>query len=180
MWSTTSSEFIDDAFEAAQEMLSEQPTDSKFITIVNFFITLIASLLHACTETLRKLHYRLLTVENVLNTAPSTSAPAPSTASVNCPTTQRDTATAAQRQARCTQCHARGHTANLCRTSNPAAMRKRVARNSRIAKEARTLRTMPTIPAPAPPPYLYSATTSTPVSTLPMNYASIAVGIMEL
>jgi hypothetical protein len=59
-------------------------------------------------------------------------------------------------------------------------MRKRVARNSRIAKEARAYRNMPTIPAPAPPSYLHPATSSTPVAPLPMNYASLAADATEL
>ena len=180
MSSTTPSDFIEDAFETASEMINKAPADSKLSTIVNFFITLIASLLHACTETLQQLHRRLLIVENTLNNiAPSTTAPAPSTASVNRPTTQHDTATSTQRQARCTQCHARGHTANLCRTSNPADMRKRVARNSRIAKQARASRSMSSIPTPAPSPRLYTAPHS-PVDPFPMNFASLAADATEL
>jgi hypothetical protein len=178
--STTTSSFIDDTFDAVQEMLEEEPDYSSPRTMVAFITTILTALIFAITETYRKLHFRVLSLEKASSTsAPSKPAQAPSTSSVSGPTTQRDTAAAAQRQARCTQCHARGHTANLCRTSNPAAMRKRVARNSRIAKEARTLRNMPTIPAPAPPPFLYPAPTH-PVGSIPMDYASLTADATEL
>lgn len=55
------------------------------------------------------------------------------------------------RQPRCRNCHARGHQASACTTSNPSAMRKRVAMNSRIAKEARAPAPLfiPTHPLPS-------------------------------
>src|SRR6266545_7099495 len=48
-------------------------------------------------------------------------------------TSQRDTAPSPKQ---CNRCHARGHTVDNCRTTQPSAMRKRVARKNRIAKEA--------------------------------------------
>jgi hypothetical protein len=47
------------------------------------------------------------------------------------------TSTPSKPNVRCSKCHARGHTADTCKTADPSAMRKRVARNSRIAKEVR-------------------------------------------
>ena len=61
---------------------------------------------------------------------------------------QRDTAPSPKR---CNRCHAHGHTVEHCKTTNPTAMRKRVARNNRIAKEARRAPAQP--PPSVPPPF---------------------------
>ena len=66
-----------------------------------------------------------------------------------------------------------------CKTSNPGAMRKRVARNSRIAKEVRASSTTSPIQAPAPPPFYYHHPTPH-VAPVPMNYAALAADATEL
>jgi len=180
---TTSHDFIDEALERVTDMVDEAPEFKNMQKFFEWFVTLITALTVAINIIALNIHRRLTTVERssvASSTATTTTTPTAPSVTATQGSTQRDTAAAAQRQARCTQCHARGHTAALCRTSNPAAMRKRVARNSRIAKEARTYRNMSTIPAPAPPPYLQPATTPTPVATLPMNYASLAADATEL
>jgi hypothetical protein len=58
-------------------------------------------------------------------------------------------------------------------------MRKKVARNSQIAKEARASPAMSHIPASAPPPFYY-AHPPAPVASIPMNYATLAADTMEL
>jgi len=182
---TSSHDFIDDALERVTDMVDEAPEFKNIQKFLEWFASLITVLTVAINSIALNIHRRLTAVERssssiASSTATVTTTPTAPSVTATQGSTQRDTAAAAQRQARCTQCHARGHTAALCRTSNPAAMRKRVARNSRIAKEARTYRNMSTIPAPAPPPYLQPATTSTPVATLPMNYASLAADATEL
>ena len=44
--------------------------------------------------------------------------------------------TVPSRTHRCTKCHARGHDFTVCRTTNPAAMRKRVGENTKRKKMA--------------------------------------------
>jgi hypothetical protein len=77
------------------------------------------------------------------------------------------------RQPRCAKCHARGHAASACRTTNPAAMRKRVAQNSRSARDSRAiLPSYPLIPHAASLAY-----TAPPV---PLEFASYAADANEL
>ncbi|KAF8129684.1 hypothetical protein K438DRAFT_1789026 [Mycena galopus ATCC 62051] len=52
------------------------------------------------------------------------------------PRASTSTSKPAGRLPRCKKCHARGHDTDSCRTTNPAAMRKRVAQNSRTARSA--------------------------------------------
>src|SRR6266545_3210904 len=80
----------------------------------------------------------------------STSVPAATTSTA---TSQRGTATSSKR---CNQCHTRGHTVNDCKTTQPSAMHKQVARNNRIAKEARHAPAQPPPSVPPPPPWLPS------------------------
>ena len=83
---------------------------------------------------------------------------------------------------RCQKCHARGHDATKCQTANPTAMRRRVASNSRIAKEARAQRsTLPTISASTPSfiPSQYSYPTSTVIQP-PVNFANLVADATEL
>jgi len=63
------------------------------------------------------------------------SMPASLAAATSTLSTSRGTNASAPK--RCNQCHAHGHTVNECQTTNPMAMRRRVAQNNRIAKEAR-------------------------------------------
>jgi len=81
---------------------------------------------------------------------------------------------------RCNRCHARSHTDD-CKTTNPSAMRKRVARNNRIAKEVRRLPAQPPpsvhppfpwLPHHYPPPYPSTAPT--------YHMASLATDAAEL
>ena len=180
MSSLAAHDFIDEALETVTDMVDESPEFKNIGSFLEWFASLITVLTLAINNIALNIHRRLLSIERQSSsTYQSTTAPTAPSVTATQGSTKQDTAAAAQRQARCTQCHARGHTAALCRTSNPAAMRKRVARNSRIAKEARANR-MPPIPTPAPSSYFYPATTSTPVAPVPMNYASLAADATEL
>jgi hypothetical protein len=84
---------------------------------------------------------------------------------------------------RCTKCHARGHTDASCRTTDPAAMRKRVALNQKRKKNARTAAaaatampppSLPSIPTPAPFYGQY------PVQTSPQVVATFMADAEEL
>ncbi|KAG5645870.1 hypothetical protein H0H81_008712 [Sphagnurus paluster] len=107
------------------------------------------------------------------------SAAAPSTAAATESTPAGTTSTAASRKSkRCILCHARGHSQPECRTANAQAMRKRVARNSQIAKQARAFSTMPAPPTVAPP--LFSAYPTSPAAPTPIAYAALAADATEL
>jgi hypothetical protein len=101
-----------------------------------------------------------------------------SAATAGTSTSQRDTAASPKR---CNRCHARGHTVDDCKTTNPSAMRKRVARNNRIAKEARRAPAQP--PPNVPPPFPWSSHHYPPPypSTAPTYHmASLATDAAEL
>lgn len=84
----------------------------------------------------------------------------------------------AGRVPRCSKCHARGHSTSECRTTNPAAMRRRVAQNSRIAREARAAQAAHAL-LPTPGPSIYGpATPAAP--NVPMALAALAADATEL
>jgi len=81
----------------------------------------------------------------------------------------------------CNRCHAHGHTVDNCKTIQPSAMRKRVAHNNRIPKEARRAPAQPPpsvsppfpwLPSPYPPLYPSAAPT--------YHMASLATDAAEL
>jgi hypothetical protein len=105
-----------------------------------------------------------------------------SAASTAPPTTTIPRSTHSTHAKRCQKCHARGHDISDCRTADPAAMRRRVASNSRLAKQACAERsTMPSTSTPAPslfpyqPPY-----PSYPVIPPPVNFANLVADATEL
>jgi len=81
---------------------------------------------------------------------------------------------------RCNRCHARGHTVDDCKTTNPSAMRKRVAHNNRIAKEARRLPAQPPPSVPPPFPWLPHHYPLPYPSTAPYHMASSTTDAAEL
>jgi hypothetical protein len=86
------------------------------------------------------------------------------------------TATPKAHTSRCETCHAIGHDKSKCRTTDPAAMRKRVALNRRKQKEARKtpLYFPATVPAPS-----YTAF-APPAAMDPRAYAALAADAHEL
>ena len=83
---------------------------------------------------------------------------------------------------RCNRCHARSHKVDDCKTTNPSAMRKRVVRNNRIAKEARRMPGQPPPSVPPPAPWLpYHYPPPYPSSSVPtLHMASLATDAAEL
>ncbi len=70
-----------------------------------------------------------------------------------------------KRKIRCDKCHASNHIAEYCRTTNPAAMRKRIATNQKKKKSARAVAAAATAlpPFPSmPPPFPYYSNTFVP------------------
>src|SRR6266545_2727110 len=70
-----------------------------------------------------------------------------------------------KRKIRCDKCHTSNHIAEYCRTTNPAAMRKRIATNQKKKKSARaiaaTATALPPFPS-MPPPFPYYSNTFVP------------------
>jgi len=82
---------------------------------------------------------------------------------------------------RCTKCHARGHVDSDCRTTDPAAMRKRIAANQKRKKTARddhaAAMAHPTFPfAPIPSPF----SAPYPTAPDPQAFAAFAANAQEL
>src|SRR5258705_77577 len=102
-------------------------------------------------EVARRASAQFPAMSTATTTGHGTASSGRATAGHGTTTSQRGTAPSPKR---CNRCHARGHTVDDCKTTNPSAMRKRVARNNRIAKEARRSPTMPTPSVPPPFPWL--------------------------
>jgi hypothetical protein len=152
------------------------------INIVNLLLAGIEIIVHSFGTRIRDLEATPRTRTSELSTAQATgvSMTSPSAASAApASATPHDTAHASRRPSRCTLCHARGHSNAECRTKNPGDMRKRVARNRRIAKEVRYDRTIPPISAAPPSPFLIPQQYAH-AAQIPMNYAALAADATEL
>ena len=119
--------------------------------------------------------HRLVAIERKLSTTTaSTTAPASTDAAAA--TTSKTTA---QHSKHCQKCHACGHDAIDCRTANPSAMRKRVASNGRLAREARIYSASTQLPPTMPSvvqPYPYYPMPTTPIP----HYANLVADATEL
>lgn len=173
-------------FDAVNDMINNRPPVPNHLNaIVSWLISIITAIMRITEQIGHANHARITELEEVTDSHGTIldSTTPPSVANAATPATtmwnQRDTTTSRRLPSRCNLCHARGHTSAECKTTNPGAMRKRVARNSRIAKEARTSTAMSHIPAPAPPPFYY-AQPPAPVASIPMNYAALAADATEL
>lgn len=179
MSTSTITDISDRALEDLRAEIENKPVvHASLQSVITWISSLFSLLLYALEISTRHISDRL----EELSVAPPSTTGAPSTIGATAPTSTAQRATAAPRgpsRSRCTMCHARGHTATDCHTNNPSAMRKRVARNNRIAKEARTQRTMPALPV-APPSFYYPSTPSLPPHPPPMQYAAMAADSVEL
>ena len=173
-------------FDAVHVMINNRPqTPSNLQAFVSWLIAIINAIIALIEQIGRANDARLTELEEVTDSQATTleqsiaNATAASTAPATTQWQQRDTATSRRLPSRCNLCHARGHASTECKTTNPGAMRKRVARNSRIAKEARASSATSHIQVQAPPPFYYHQ--SPPhVAPVPMNYAALAADATEL
>ncbi|KAJ7807070.1 hypothetical protein B0H14DRAFT_2874187 [Mycena olivaceomarginata] len=85
----------------------------------------------------------------------------------------------AGRLPRCVKCHARGHSADECHTTNPAAMRRRVAQNSRSVRDARAAQAAHSL-LPSPFPVALPGGTPFTAPPIPMELAALAADATEL
>lgn len=173
-------------FEAVHAMINNRPQfPNNLQALVSWLINIISAIMAMIEQIGLANDARLTELEEVTDshaTSLEQQSTATTTAATVAATTlwqQRDTTTSRQRPSRCNQCHARGHSSTECKTSNPGAMRKRVARNSRIAREARASSATSPIQAQAPPPFYYHQP-SPHVAPVPMNYAALAADATEL
>lgn len=152
-------------------------------SIFAFVLALFESIYLMVTTIATNLSRRISAVESSIETLQQNDEEETvelSAASAAPPTTTTTCSTRSARPKRCQKCHARGHDAIECRTTNPSAMRRRVASNSRIAKETRANTAMPNIPAPAPTFIPWQYPQSMPSSPYPVNYANLVADATEL
>jgi hypothetical protein len=172
-------------FDAVHAMISERPPiPNSLQAVISWLINILSAIINMIEQIGQANDVRLTELEEVTDSHATTleQSIATATAATAAPTTQwqqRDTTTSRRLPSRCNQCHARGHSSTECKTSNPGAMRKRVARNSRIAKEARASSATSHIPAQAPPPFYYHHPPPH-VAPVPMNYAALTADATEL
>jgi hypothetical protein len=173
-------------FDAVHAMINNRPEVPKHLqTIVAWLINIISAIISMIEQIGQANDARLTELEEVTDSHATTLDDAATTraATAGAPATtiwqERDTTTSRRLPSRCNLCHARGHTSTECKTTNPGAMRKRVARNSRIAREARTSTATSRIPVPAPPPFYYHQPLPH-VAPTPMNYAALTADATEL
>ena len=172
-------------FDAVHVMINNRPQiPNNLQAFVSWLINIISAILSMIEQIGQANDARLTELEEVTDShatalEQSTTTTTAATAAATSLWQQRDTTTSRRLLSRCNQCHARGHTSTECKTSNPSAMRKRVARNSRIAKEARASSATSHIQAPAPPPFYYHHP-SPHVAPVPMNYAALTADATEL
>ena len=172
-------------FDAVNAMINNKPpVPTQLNAIISWLINIITAIITMIEQIGRANDERLTELEQVTDAHATeldrhTTVSAVTTEPATSQWSKRDTTTTSRLSARCKQCHARGHDATQCRTTNPSAMRKRVARNNRIAKEARASIASSHIPVPAPPPFYYHQPPSH-VAPVPMNYAALAADATEL
>ena len=173
-------------FDAVHAMINNRPAVPNHLqTIVTWLINIISAIISMIEQIGQANDARLTELEEVTDSHATTldDAATATAATAGAPATtqwqQRDTTTSRRLPSRCNLCHARGHASTECKTTNPGAMRKRVARNSRIAKEARNSTATSRTPVPAPPPFYYHQPLPHVVPT-PMNYAALTADATEL
>jgi hypothetical protein len=144
--STTQAEIIDQS-EPVQALLNNPPKVQPHLTaLLNWIIQLgfaLVGLIANLTQPIMDQQEEFAESARLANVRPIPTSSVAATAGTS--RTPRGTDPSPKR---CNRCHARGHTVDDCKTTNPSAMRKRVARNNRIAKEARCApaQTPPSVP----------------------------------
>ena len=125
---------IAEAIENVRDELDHTPEHPQQVTkVVQWFMDIVTSVINLIQLIAMSYARRIMDIESIIRENPSsTRATAASSTSTSAPP--------ASRLKRCTKCHARGHDESTCRTGDPAAMRKRVAANSRRSREARIQR----------------------------------------
>jgi len=152
----------------ALESRSLAPLLQWIVLVFTTFYDALTNIVPMVTGRLADLEARPLVAATAMATGSGGATPAPPTASTS----------RTGRPSRCQKCHARGHATSACRTSDAGAMRRRVAANTRIARETRaTSAARVLFPSPVPPSYVPPIP---PSAATPMVFAAIAADASEL
>ena len=109
------------------------PDDSNVDALVGFICGLIRLMIVWVATLVNSLETRLASLEKA--TPGSRSSKAFHASSTTPQSTQRRPG----RKAKCTKCHARGHSAEECRSTDPQAVRRRIAQNAKVRAERRKM-----------------------------------------
>ncbi|KAJ7900720.1 hypothetical protein B0H14DRAFT_3423331 [Mycena olivaceomarginata] len=130
----------------------------------------LTAAVEALTVVLSELEVRVTALSAPQASVPSSGGVTPGATSASQP---------AGRLPRCKKCHARGHSVDECTTTNPAAMRRRVAANSRSARDVRAAQAAHAL-LPSPFPVAYPSGPIYPTPPIPMELAALAADATEL
>jgi hypothetical protein len=175
-------------FAGVRAIINNRPqTPNNLQALVSWLVNILTSMITMIEQIGQANHVRLMELEEVTNShtselAEATTTTAATVAAATPQWQQHDTTTSRPPlRSQCNLCHARGHASTECKTTNPGVMRKRVAHNSRIAKEARASTATSRIQAQAPPPFYYHQPFSpSHVAPIPINYAALTADATEL
>ena len=166
--------------EPVQALLNNPPRAQQpgLVALVEWIVKLGFALVGMIANLAKQLSDQADETFETARRASAQSVPSAAAATAGTASSQRGTATSPKR---CNRCHAHGHTVDDCKTTNPSAMRKRVARNNRIAKEARRAPAQPPPSVPPPFPWLPQHYPPPYPSAAPMYHmASLATDAAEL
>jgi hypothetical protein len=141
--------------------------------IVVLFATVLTPIAARLTELEDDLYSRQRDAANA--TAPTNVQPVPKATSSGAP---QSTSGSKASTKRCDSCHVKGHSSKDCQTADPATMRKRVARNNKIAKENRRIR-IQYLPPPIPPTTPYTQAASSSFTPNPMDFGKLSADATE-
>ena len=141
--------------------------------IVGLFVSALTPIAERLTELEQDLYARQR--QTIDATAPTNVPPAGQGTSSGAP---QPTSSSKPSSSRCGSCHVKGHSTDQCQTADPATMRKRVARNNRIAKERRRQVTQQ-VPFPILPPTPFPQAASSASTTNSMDYARLSADATE-
>ena len=182
--STTSMEHqLADAFDDVKTTYSSRPrVSSSLDAFTDWLQAVFIALLTTLEKSFVAIALQIDTLNEYVEELRSASAPPPPSVFTAQPgtTAPASTPNASKRPARCSLCHARGHLNTECRTKDTSAMRKRVARNSRLAKEARAHTAMSALPASPPSFHHFAYPTPPHIVQTPMNFAALSADSTEL
>ena len=167
--------------EPAQTLLNNPPRAQQpgLVALVEWIVKLGFALVGMIANLAKQLSDQADEAFETARRASAQSVPSAAAATAGTATSQQRGTTTSPK--RCNRCHAHGHTVDDCKTTNPTAMRKRVARNNRIAKEARRAPAQPPPSVPPPFPWLpHHYPPPYPSAAPTYHMASLATNAAEL
>lgn len=177
---TTVVDLTERTYATAAAIIDDIPRSypSQVKDVVSWVVNSLRAIIQCTNTALFTIASRVDKLEADLRVSSTASVAGPPSTATAQPGSSNVATTTSRRPARCTKCHARGHSVTECKTANPAAMRKRVDRNTRLAKEARTYHTASLARSP-PSPYPYPFPIPPPPLITP-NIAALSADATEL